>query len=72
MLPELIGILLEETGDERLPQLLQRYRAALLPRKAALISIRDYASQAQFRKALWRLAERHAREGDQELMGSPA
>ena len=56
---------------ERLPQLLQRYRAALLPRKAALISIRDYASQAQFRKALWRLAERHAREGDQELMGSP-
>lgn len=71
-LPELIAILLEETGDERLTQLLQRYRAALLPRKEMLLSIRDYASREQFRTALWRLAERNAREGDQELMGSPA
>lgn len=70
-LPELISILLEETGDERLTQLLRRYRAALLPRKEMLLSIRDYASRAQFRTALWRLAERNAREGDQELMDSP-
>ena len=71
MLPELIAILLEETGDERLTRALQRYSAALLPRKEMLISIRHYASRAQFRTALWRLAERHAREGDQELMSSP-
>ena len=71
-LPELIAILLEETGDERLTQLLQRYRAALLPRKEMLLSIRDYASREQFRTALWRLAERNAREGDQVHMGSPA
>ena len=70
-LPELIALLLEETGDERLTQLLQRYRAALLPRKEMLLSIRDYASREQFRTALWRLAERNAREGDQELMDSP-
>ena len=72
MLPELFAILVEETGDARLTQLLQRYRADALPRKEMLLSIRDFASLKQFRTALRRLSERHGREGGEQRVMAAA
>ena len=66
MLPELFAVLVEETGNELLTQLLQRYTTGLLPRKEMLLSIRQFASQDQFRSALRRLAERQSREGGEQ------
>ena len=68
MLPELFAILVDETGDERLTQLLRRYNTDTLPRKEMLLSIREFASREQFRQAIVLLAERHGREGERRAL----
>ncbi len=71
MLPDLFALLVEETGDRRLMQVLQSHTAGKVMSakmcREMLLRSRDFASREQCRSALRRLAERHRRQAEPHL-----